>query len=153
VASAAGLVVDDVYGEPVAMAQMLRGYDLVTLVVVVPVLAYSLIRARRGSERAELMWAGALAYLAYTYAYYVFGTSFNDLFPLHIVVFGTSVFALVLVLLTVDASRVADRLRHRTRERVVGGYSLFSRLRLAACGFQCCCASGPLVMCRRAVRW
>jgi hypothetical protein len=120
VAAAAGLLIDDVYGEPAATAQMLRGYDLVTLAVV-PVMAYSLIRARRGSERAELMWAGVLAYVAYTYAYYVFGTSFNDLFLLHIAVFGTSVFALVLVLLTVDAGRIADRLRHRTRGRVVAG--------------------------------
>jgi hypothetical protein len=129
-ASVAGLLLDGVYGEPAATAQMLRGYDLITLVVVVPLLAYSLLRARRGSERAELMWAGALAYLAYTYAYYVFGTSFNDLFLLHIAVFGASIFALVLVLLTLDARRIADRLRHRTRERVVAGLLAFLALAL-----------------------
>jgi hypothetical protein len=131
-ACVAGLLLDGAYGEPVATAQMLRGYDLVTLAIAVPALAYSMLRSRRGSQRAELVWAGALAYLAYTYAYYLFGTTFNDLFLLHITVFGTSIFALVLVLMTLDAGRVADRIGHRIRARVVAG--LLALLALALGG-------------------
>jgi hypothetical protein len=125
IACVAGLLLDGAYGEPAATAEMLRGYDLVALAVAVPALAHSMLRSRRGSQRAELVWAGALAYLAYTYAYYVFGTTFNDLFLLHIAVFGTSVFALVLVFVTLDAGHIDDRIGHRIRARVVAGLLAF----------------------------
>jgi hypothetical protein len=92
---------DGVYGEPVSVAEMLRGYDLVTVAVVVPGLVVSQLLARRGSTRAQLVWAGLLAYLVYTYAYYLFPTSFNPLLLLQVVVFSGSLFALVL---TVQAS-------------------------------------------------
>jgi hypothetical protein len=145
VASVAGLLLDGAYGEPESTAEMLRGYDLVTVAVALPLLCYSLLWARRGSGQAQLIWAGMLAYLAYTYAYYVFGTSFNDLFLLHIAAFGSAVFALVLVLSTVDIGRVARRPVHRTRERLVsillallalglGGMWIYFSLRFSATG-------------------
>jgi hypothetical protein len=115
----AGLLVADVYGEPAATAQMLRGYDLVTLVVVVPALVMSLLRAHRGSDRAVLIWMGLLAYLAYTYAYYLFGTGFNDLLLLHAVVFAGSLAGLILTLVCLDPSAVAAGLSERAPVRAV----------------------------------
>ena len=81
-AAVAGLLLDGVYGEAGSTAEMLRGYDLVTLVFVVPALASSQLQARRGSDRAQLIWVGMLAYLVYTYAYYLLGAPFEDLFLL-----------------------------------------------------------------------
>src|SRR5215207_11212015 len=95
-ASLAGLLADGVYGEAESTAEMLRGYDLVTLVLIVPALVLSQLSARRGSDRAQLIWVGMLAYLGYSYAYYLLGTAFNDLFLLHAALFSSSVFALVL---------------------------------------------------------
>ena len=74
-ASLAGLLIDGVYGESGSTAEMFRGYDLVTLVFVVPALMLSQLQARRGSVRAQLIWVGMLAYLVYTYAYYLLGVS------------------------------------------------------------------------------
>ena len=118
-ASLAGLLVEGRYVGPASVAEMLRGYDLVTLVVVVPVLALAQLWARRGSDRAQLLWVGMLAYLVYTYAYYVFGTSFNDFFLLHAVVFGTAVFALVLTVSTLDLRAIAAGFSRRTPRRLV----------------------------------
>jgi hypothetical protein len=103
--SVVGLIAEGVYTGPASTAEMLRAWDLVTAVVVVPVLAGALVVARRGSPRAELTWASMLACLAYTYAYYVFGTGFNDLFLLHVATLSTSAIALILVLsgLRIDA--------------------------------------------------
>ncbi|MFP5345905.1 MAG: hypothetical protein ACLGIA_02585 [Actinomycetes bacterium] len=98
VASAAGLLVGDVYREPVPVAALLRGNDLVTLVVAAPLLAAALLAARRGSARAQLVWAAMLAYTVYTYATVVFGTTFNALFLVHVALFSLAVFALVAVL-------------------------------------------------------
>jgi hypothetical protein len=98
---------------------MLRGYDLVALVVAVPALALAQRQARRGSERALLVWVGMLSYLAYTYAFYLFGTSFNDLFVLHAAVFGGSIFGLVLSVSALDVPAIGARFAQRTPRRLV----------------------------------
>ena len=82
--SVVGPFAEGVYTGPASTAEMLRAWDLVTAVVVVPVLAGALVVSPASSPRAEPTWASMLACLAYTYAYYVFGTGFNDLFLLHV---------------------------------------------------------------------
>jgi hypothetical protein len=118
-ASLAGLLADGVYGEAESTAEMLRGYDLVTLVFVVPALVLSQLSARRGSDRAQLMWVGMLAYLGYSYAYYLFGVPFSDLFLLHAAVFSCSLFALVLTVSALDVQGIAARYSPRTPRRIV----------------------------------
>lgn len=65
-ASTAGLCWPGLYQDPAATVAMFRGYDLGSLAVVTPLLAGALARARHGSPRADLLWAGMLAYVAYT---------------------------------------------------------------------------------------
>lgn len=98
VASVAGLVVDDLYRGPTVVAEGLRGGDLVTALGVVPALLALGPAAGRGSRRALPAVLGLLAYLVYTYAYYVFAAQFNALFLLHVAVFAGAVAALGLVL-------------------------------------------------------
>ncbi len=119
VASLLGLVLDDAYAGDRATAEMLRGYDAVTLLVVLPALALALRGARRGSVPAWLAVAVSLLYLAYTYAYYLFGTGFNDLLLLHAVVFSGSLAGLVLTLTSLDAPTVAAGFSERARVRPV----------------------------------
>jgi hypothetical protein len=118
-ASVAGLLIDGIYTGPAATAQMFRGYDVVTAVVVVPSLAVASLLARRGSVPAQLVTTSLLAYLVYTYAYYLFGTGFNDLFLLHAAIFATGVCALVLTVTTIDPASVAERFGARTRVRPI----------------------------------
>ena len=68
-----------------------------TIVVVVPVLCAGLALAPRWWT-ARLVWAGALAYNVYNYAYFVVGTRFNDLFLAHILVLSLSAWGLVFLL-------------------------------------------------------
>jgi hypothetical protein len=116
-ASLFGLIVDGIYTGAASTAAMLRGYDLVTVVAVVPGLVVAVELGRRGSVRARLVAASLLAYLVYTYAYYLFGTGFNDLFLLHAAVFATALCALVLAVTAVDATHVAEWFGPRTRVR------------------------------------
>jgi hypothetical protein len=100
-ACVAGLLVHEVYGDPESTASMLRGYDAVSLVVAVPVLGWALRAVRSGSRRGELVWVAMLAYAVYSYALYVFGTGFTDLFLLHVLVLSSAVFALPLAVASV----------------------------------------------------
>jgi hypothetical protein len=119
--SLVGLVVDGIYAGAVSTAEMLRGYDVVTAMVVVPSLVVAGHLARRGSVAARLVTASLLAYLVYTYAYYLFGTGFNDLFLLHVVVFASALFALLLAIATIDVTSTSEGFRPDTRARSIAG--------------------------------
>jgi hypothetical protein len=97
--------------------EALRGGDLVTLVVVAPILILSLWLVALGSRRAVVVWMGVLAYGVYDYAFYVFGATFNPVFLLHMAVLSLSVYALACALPNLDAADVARPLRavHGTR--------------------------------------
>jgi hypothetical protein len=79
------------------------GTDLVTLVVAVPLLIGALVRARRRSLRALLVWLGILDSMLYNYAFYLFGAGFNRLFLVYAAIVGLAIWALVLGLSGLDA--------------------------------------------------
>lgn len=131
VASLLGLVVDGLYPEDTWAVAALRGNDLVTLLLAAPALAAALWAARRrATAPAVAVWLGMLFYGVYNYAYYAFGTRFNDVFLLHVVAFSASVAALVLLSTSVDAAAVASRLASGVRARVVAVFSTLVGLAL-----------------------
>ncbi len=128
-ASAGGLFIGGLYrADTVWASSQLRGNDLVTLAVAVPLLFASLLLAARGSARARLVWLGSLAYLAYNYAFYLFGAAFNEFFLIYVGAFALPLGALVLGLAAVDAAAFAGLFRPRTPVRWIGGYMIFVAL-------------------------
>lgn len=118
-ASLTGLLVEGVYTGAESTVEMLRGYDLVTALVVLPSLAAAAHLARRGSVLAHLVVSSLVGYVVYTYAYYLFGTGFNDLFLLHAAVFWVGLVALGLMLASLDLAALADYFGPRTRVRTI----------------------------------
>lgn len=118
-ASAGGLLIGGLYEDDESVAAMLRGYDLITLVVAAPVLAATLLPGMWTRPRAQLLWVGMLAYCVYNYALYLFGTQYNSVFLLHIAVFTVSVYALALALTHLDVHGLARRFAERTPVRTV----------------------------------
>lgn len=116
VASCAGLLLDDPYPGPAATAAMFRGYDVVNLLVAVALVA--LIRPARRGSGAMLAQGSLLAYLAYTYAYYLFGTGFNDLFLLHVIVFTSSLTGLAATVREIDRHGAPSVSVTRSRSRI-----------------------------------
>jgi hypothetical protein len=132
VASAGGLWIGGLYQDPGPVNAMLRGYDLVTLMVVVPALAVVVLPRLRRSRAAQLVWTGTLAYAVYNYAIYVFGSAFNALFLIHVALFSLSVFALGLALASLDVAAIAAGLSARTAVRVVSGLLMLLAIGLGA---------------------
>ena len=122
VASAAGLSVDGMYRDGSWAREALRGGDLTTLTVAAPLLALSLVLARRGARSAQAVWLGMLAYSVYNYAYYAFGAAFNDIFVLHIALLALSIWTLALAIAGLDLRSVAERFRPARGTRSVGGF-------------------------------
>jgi len=87
-----------------------RGSDLVTLVLGAPLLMIATVLYRRGSLRAALLLAGSLSWPLYLYATMAVGASYNELFLLYVVLFGASLFAFVLTVLSIDRAALAARM-------------------------------------------
>ena len=77
IASAGGLLLDNLYRDNAFVTTTWLGNDAVTLFLAVPILVAAMILAKRGSFRAQLIWMGALDYMLYNYAFYLFGAAFN----------------------------------------------------------------------------
>jgi len=121
-AAAAGLFVDGLYSDGAWAREALRGGDLATLLLAVPLLLGALILSARGSRRAQVVWVAMLGYSIYNYAYYVFGAEFNDVFLLHIAILSMSIFALALLAPRLHVAGIAARIRGGAAARWVGGF-------------------------------
>jgi hypothetical protein len=92
-ASAGGLLLPGLYRDNAFVQTTWLGNDAVTLFLAVPILVTALVFARRGSLRAQLIWLGALDYMLYNYAFYLFGAAFNAFFLIYAALLGLSIFA------------------------------------------------------------
>ncbi|MBZ5542735.1 MAG: hypothetical protein LAO07_03535 [Acidobacteriia bacterium] len=107
------------------------GNDLVTLAVAVPVLAVAIIYSARGSVRARMVWLGALYYMFYNYAFYVFGLPVTKLYLPLIAIFTLSAFALALGLGNLDVESISRRFSPRTPAKPIAAYMFFVAVMVA----------------------
>jgi hypothetical protein len=98
------------------------GQDGITLVVVLPLLLWSVWSARAGSLRGLLLWTAALFYLAYSYAYYVLSPEFNGLYLVYIAIVAMSLYGCLYLLINTDAEVVAARFSAGTSARVASAF-------------------------------
>ena len=90
------------YWDTVSSAAQMQANDLVTLVLGLPLLAVSFWRARRGSLRGRLLLTGTLGFILYTYMSMCFGTAYNPFFLVYVALFGLSLYAFILSMLSFD---------------------------------------------------
>ena len=105
--------------------------DVITLVVVVPLLVICLSLMRRGSVRGLLVWMGTLFYIAYAYSFAVLGTWLSPLFLVYVAIVSMSVYSLIFVLVSTDAMAVRARFSDQTQVRWAGGFLMVMSLLLA----------------------
>src|SRR3990172_5342244 len=93
--SAGGLLLEGLYRDNIFVISAWKGNDIVTLFIAVPILVAAMIFSRRGSLKAQLVWMGALDYMLYNYAFYLFAARFNAMFLVYVALLGLSIFALI----------------------------------------------------------
>lgn len=94
-AALAGLFVTSIYQDNAFVQTAWRGNDWVSLLAVIPAMLITLLQVKRGRTKFQLVWMGLLGYLAYNYAFYLFGAAYNTLFLVYVLIFSLSVFALI----------------------------------------------------------
>ena len=80
--------------------------DLAT-VLLLPILAWSMLAARRGSARGVAVWGGVCVYALYYYSFYGFDKLYTPLYPLYLAVMGLGAWSLVGLLAGTDAKAFA----------------------------------------------
>jgi len=99
--------------DTVFIAAAFRGTDLVTLVVFVPLLLLAHAPYRRGSLRGLLVLAGVLCYFLYNAVTMAFAAAYNQFFLVYVAYLPVSLFAFILVLLSIDYAGLPARLAPR----------------------------------------
>lgn len=125
VASTGGLFLKGLYRDNAFVTTTWLGNDAVTLFLAVPILMAVLYYSSHGSMKAQLIWMGALDYMLYNYAFYLFGTAFNAFFLIYVALLGLSILALIFGLANLDVNRISQQFRKRTPVKWIGGYFLF----------------------------
>jgi hypothetical protein len=130
IASAGGLIFNDLYNDNDFVKAAWFTNDLITLIVAVPMLAISLWFVRRGSLHWHLVWMGMLGYMGYNFTFYLFGAAFNIFFLVYVVLFSISVAALMLGLSNLDVQHVEQRFSSSPSIKWVSVYLLLIALML-----------------------
>jgi hypothetical protein len=123
-ASVVGVFSPSVFRDPAMTAGNARGTSLVILAIAIPALLASMVLAARGSLRAQIVWLGALGYLAYNGVIFAFDTAFNDLFLVYVAMLALAVWSLVALLTRVDALRIWSSFRAGVSTRLIAAYLL-----------------------------
>jgi hypothetical protein len=127
VATATGLFVTNLYRDNAFVQTAWRANDWVTLSLMVPALAFSLLN--RKHIALQVIWAGILGYLIYNYAFYLLGAVFNADFLVYVGIIATSVWALVALLRNVPVQQISASTK---KHRWIAGYLFFIAVMLVA---------------------
>lgn len=103
-----------------------RGTDAVMLVAGVPFLLVTALLYRRGSVRGALLLTGALGWCLYLYATLAVGTAYNELFLVHVALFGASLYAFGLALGSIDIEALSHRLGPGLPRRTLAAFLMLS---------------------------
>ncbi len=122
IAAGGGVFMGDLYRDSPNLVVQARGQDLITLLVALPALVIGAWLAGRGSQRARLVWLGALVYTVYTYVGYAFAVRFNPLFLVYVALLGCSTYALIGGLVTTERNVIKTSFTARTPVKAVSIY-------------------------------
>jgi hypothetical protein len=125
IASVGGLFIGNLYQDNELVKKTWFINDLLTLVVMTPLLVGSLILAMRQSQRAQLVWVAMLGYMLYNYAFYLFGAAFNVFFLIYVAIVSLSMFALIFALSSLDVTAISQSFRTSTPVRWISGFMVF----------------------------
>jgi hypothetical protein len=94
------------YFDTVSSVAQMQANDLITLVVGLPLLIISTWLALRGSLRGHLLLTGTLGFFLYTYMSMSMLTAYNSLFLVYVALFGISLYAFILSMLSFDLAEL-----------------------------------------------
>ena len=109
-----------------------RAQDCITLFLGIPLLIFSLLKARKNLVVGRILLAATLGYFCLTYTTYTFNTIYNRLFLVYVILMSTSTFAFALSLLSFNYKKASVYFRKRTPVVPIGCYLMLTSVVIAA---------------------
>lgn len=107
IATISGLFWKGLYNnDTIAIIAQMKGQDLITLIICVPLLLISCYLITKDSLRGFLMWMGTIFYFLYTYASMSFLASYNTLFLVYVSIFSLSLYTFLYGLFTLNLKKI-----------------------------------------------
>jgi hypothetical protein len=110
--------------DTVSSAAQMQGNDLITLVVGLPLLAFSAVWAWRSSLRGHLILTGTLGFFLYTYMSMSTLTSYNNLFLVYVALFILSLYAFILAMMSFDLAALPEHFSDKLPRGWIAGLML-----------------------------
>jgi hypothetical protein len=130
VASAGGLLINNLYRDNDFVKSAWYTNDIITLFVAVPLLIVSMFLSQKGSQRWLLIWIGLIGYTFYNFAFYLFGAAFNLFFLVYTALVSISACSLLLLLSQLDINSIVAKFSTKTPVKFVSIYLLLIALML-----------------------
>ncbi len=110
--------------DPVAVAREGVIWDVVDLLVTIPLFIVSIVLTRRKSLRGSLMMLGFLFYFFYRYLMFATMSALNFMYPVYVLIFALSAIAFFATLHTVDVATLPMRFSASFPRRFFVGYGI-----------------------------
>jgi hypothetical protein len=130
IASAGGLLIEDLYRDNALVKCVWRANDMVTLFLAIPLMAVALLFTIRGSIKAQLIWMGTLWYMVYNYIFYMYAAAFNIFFLIYVALFILSLYALIFAMINTDAKTISRSFHSRIPVKWISGFMFFFAISL-----------------------
>ncbi|MFP4460170.1 MAG: hypothetical protein ACLFSQ_11355 [Candidatus Zixiibacteriota bacterium] len=116
-----GLVLHRLYRDSKMIAGTWHANDALTLILAF-FMIIAMLRTRKGSIRAGLLWLGIIGYSIYNYGFYLLGARINVFFPIYLFAFIFSIITMILFISNLDIAEISARFSSRIKNRLLGGY-------------------------------
>lgn len=113
------------HNDSVSVASQGIAQDIVTMVLAIPLLLFSLYLSRKSLIKGKLLLAGTLAYFLYTYISYCFVWMYNPLFIVYVMLMSASFFAFVLTMMSFDINKLGNYFNENLPVKFIGGFCIF----------------------------
>ncbi len=108
--------------DPFSLAREAVIWDVINLLVAVPLFVAGAYLTNRNSLRGRLLLSGMFSYFFYVYLMYATMMAFNPLFLVYVAIFALSIFGLAINLSSIEIARLPQRFTERFPVRIFIGY-------------------------------
>ncbi|MCK9152255.1 hypothetical protein [Methanobacterium alcaliphilum] len=118
--------------DTISIISQMQGQDLITLIIVIPILVGSIYLVSKNSLRGRLIWMGTIFYFIYTYASLSFAASYNQLFLVYVAIFSLALFAFLGELVSLDIKKVRESFSSNSMRKITAVFLAIVGLMLAS---------------------
>lgn len=105
--------------------------DHITLLIAVPLIVFSFLKARKGSLKARYLLTGTFGYFLVTYLFYLVMAMYNAMYPAYVILLSASFFGFYLSMQSFKLSSLPGSFRTGTPLKLAGGFLIFSSTSIA----------------------